>query len=47
MSLTNQGAHPPSSILTVCTGNICRSPLAEQLIRAQLHDNGLSSLQVI
>lgn len=26
------------SILTVCSGNICRSPLAEQLLRQQLHD---------
>jgi len=26
----------PFSILTVCTGNICRSPLAEQLLRARL-----------
>jgi protein-tyrosine phosphatase len=25
-----------TSILTVCTGNICRSPLAEQLLRARL-----------
>lgn len=25
-------------ILTVCTGNICRSPLAEQLLRARLAD---------
>ena len=25
-----------SSILTVCTGNICRSPLAEYLLRARL-----------
>lgn len=24
-------------ILTVCTGNLCRSPLAEQLLRARLH----------
>ncbi len=24
------------TILTVCTGNICRSPLAEQLLRAQI-----------
>lgn len=24
-------------ILTVCTGNICRSPMAEQLLRARLH----------
>ncbi|TQJ29695.1 low molecular weight phosphatase family protein [Microbacterium sp. SLBN-146] len=27
-------------ILTVCTGNICRSPLAEQLLRARLGDLG-------
>lgn len=26
------------SILTVCTGNICRSPLAEQLLAEQLRD---------
>lgn len=25
-------------ILTVCTGNVCRSPLAEQLLRAELAD---------
>lgn len=25
-------------ILTVCTGNVCRSPLAEQLLRARLAD---------
>lgn len=25
-------------ILTVCTGNICRSPLAEQVLRTRLHD---------
>ncbi|WP_051297386.1 low molecular weight phosphatase family protein [Brevibacterium album] len=27
---------PPLGILTVCTGNICRSPLAEQLLRQRL-----------
>lgn len=25
-------------IITVCTGNVCRSPLAEQLLRARLSD---------
>ncbi|MET1017781.1 MAG: low molecular weight phosphatase family protein [Leifsonia flava] len=29
---------PDFSILTVCSGNICRSPLAEQLLRAGLAD---------
>lgn len=28
-------------ILTVCTGNICRSPLAEQLLRARLSEHGV------
>ncbi|MGX1701068.1 arsenate reductase/protein-tyrosine-phosphatase family protein [Microbacterium sp. NPDC055357] len=27
-------------ILTVCTGNVCRSPLAEQLLRSDLRDLG-------
>ncbi|GAA5147402.1 low molecular weight phosphatase family protein [Microbacterium pseudoresistens] len=29
------------TILTVCTGNICRSPMAETLLRARLHDLGV------
>ncbi|RNE62594.1 arsenate reductase/protein-tyrosine-phosphatase family protein [Cryobacterium tepidiphilum] len=29
------------SVLTVCTGNICRSPLAEQLLRARLEAAGV------
>ena len=28
--------HPPIRILTVCTGNICRSPVAERLLQAGL-----------
>jgi protein-tyrosine phosphatase len=33
----------PSSmrVLAVCSGNLCRSPLAEQLLRARLHDVGI------
>lgn len=27
---------PPVAILTICTGNICRSPLAEQMLRQGL-----------
>ena len=37
--------HPPSvfrTILTVCTGNICRSPVAEYLLRHQLVTAGRS-----
>ena len=29
---------PVFTVLAVCTGNICRSPLAEQLLRAELGD---------
>ncbi|PZE27904.1 low molecular weight phosphatase family protein [Curtobacterium sp. MCBD17_028] len=35
---TGEGTARPFTILTVCTGNICRSPLAAQLLRAQLAD---------
>ncbi|MBA8814171.1 arsenate reductase/protein-tyrosine-phosphatase family protein [Frigoribacterium faeni] len=41
---------PPGSstfrILTVCTGNICRSPLAEQYLRAGLAAAGVSNVVV-
>lgn len=30
------------SIVTVCTGNICRSPMAEALLRPELTDAGLA-----
>ncbi len=33
-----RAADPTVRILTVCTGNICRSPLAEQLLAARLAD---------
>jgi len=28
----------PGSILVVCTGNICRSPMAEGMLRAMLEE---------
>src|SRR5690606_4076566 len=31
----------PATILTVCTGNICRSPMGEILLRANLADLGV------
>ncbi|MDX1662646.1 MAG: hypothetical protein R3272_02560 [Candidatus Promineifilaceae bacterium] len=33
-------------ILFVCTANICRSPVAEGLLRERLRENGLESWQV-
>jgi protein-tyrosine phosphatase len=32
---------PQGTILTVCTGNICRSPMGEVLLHAQLRDLGV------
>jgi len=34
-------ADSPMTILTVCTGNICRSPMAEVLLRARLQGAGV------
>ncbi|MBZ8141467.1 phosphotyrosine protein phosphatase [Rubrivivax gelatinosus] len=33
---------PPSSVLMVCMGNICRSPTAEGVLRAKLEAAGLA-----
>ena len=39
-----QGA--PFRVLHVCTGNICRSPMAEHLTRLALAERGLSGVEV-
>ncbi|GAA2846467.1 hypothetical protein GCM10010523_03180 [Paenarthrobacter ilicis] len=46
MPLSHTGGKSPSSILTVCTGNICRSPLAEQVIRHRLQQSGVAGFTV-
>jgi protein-tyrosine phosphatase len=50
MSMAFSFDRPSSSstfrILTVCTGNICRSPLAEQYLRAGLTAAGVSNVVV-
>ena len=33
-------------IVFVCTGNICRSPMAEGILRSKLHRNNISHIQV-
>lgn len=35
------------SIVTVCSGNICRSPMAEKILRAALADAGLADRVVV
>jgi len=48
MSRSAQSAHrPPSTVLTVCIGNICRSPLAEQLLRARLGQAGAGDFELL
>lgn len=39
MSRRSRRSAPPLRVLTVCTGNICRSPLAEELLRQWLADH--------
>ncbi|WP_172592044.1 hypothetical protein [Subtercola boreus] len=42
--MPNRGSSEPArpfTVLMVCTGNICRSPLAEQLLRSRLGEAGL------
>ena len=46
MPRAERRAAGPFSILTVCTGNVCRSPLAEQLLRARLVEAGFTSVEV-
>ncbi|MCX7855735.1 MAG: low molecular weight protein arginine phosphatase [Anaerolineae bacterium] len=38
MSATDE--RPPRTILLVCTGNLCRSPMAAALLRRQLDEDG-------
>ncbi len=40
------GAGPPFTVLVVCVGNICRSPLAEQLLRLRLGEGAPSRFTV-
>ena len=31
----------PYTVMTVCTGNICRSPMAEIILRAEFESRGI------
>lgn len=38
---------PPRRVVLVCTGNTCRSPLAEALLRQALAERGVADLEVL
>ncbi len=40
-------ASPPFRVLFVCSGNICRSPLAEAMFKALAHEAGIASRFVV
>ena len=39
---SNLSSIPPRTVLTLCLGNICRSPIAEGLLRAHIEKAGLN-----
>jgi protein-tyrosine phosphatase len=43
MSSSPDPASLPTGVLFVCTGNICRSPLAEALFRHRVNERGLNT----
>ncbi len=38
---------PPRRVVLVCTGNTCRSPLAEALLRQALAERGVADVEVL
>ena len=44
--MTEPTAPPPRLVVTVCLGNICRSPIAEAVLRAALADAGVDDVEV-
>ena len=40
-------AEPPYRICVVCSGNICRSPIGEIVLREKLRDAGLGDRVVV
>ena len=45
--MTSRQGEGAYRITTVCLGNICRSPMAEAVIRARVDDAGLGALVLV
>jgi protein-tyrosine phosphatase len=45
--MSQSAANPAFSILMVCTGNICRSPTADGVLRHMLREAGLDSIVLV
>ena len=42
MAATQSSQDPRYTVMTVCTGNICRSPMAEIILRERFNERGLA-----
>ncbi len=47
VAMTSAEAREPYRVMTVCTGNICRSPMAEIVLRDRLEAAGLADRVVV
>ncbi|MEY9928211.1 protein-tyrosine phosphatase [Catenulispora sp. GP43] len=45
--MSNASARAPYRVTFVCTGNICRSPMAEHVLRKHVDDEGLADAVVV
>lgn len=47
MSSRHTERHPVSTVLAVCVGNVCRSPLTEQILASRIKTAGISGVELL